>query len=276
MGIKTPFVSEIAKDTYAINEFGLSAMYLIIGEEKALLLDAGCGVCDLAGLVSSLTDKPVMLALTHAHGDHIGGAGAFDNVYVGKGDEWPDDAAPEAVFDAEHMRGYVENLGKQGSYDVYDISPEMVKPWPKTPKAVVLNDGDEIDLGGRKLLCIAVSGHTPGGMCFLDESTRILFSGDACNTNLLTFRNPVHETLAALRYLDTFTGRYDQMWNGHIGYAGKPEALSQPKTTLPDLIHICESILSGEAKPKEFPFLGRVQYAVEYGVSRISYNPENL
>ena len=47
MGIKKPFVSEIAKDTYAINEFGLTAMYLIIGEEKALLLDTGCGVCDL-------------------------------------------------------------------------------------------------------------------------------------------------------------------------------------------------------------------------------------
>ena len=30
MGIREPFVSEIAPDTYAINEFGLAAMYLAV------------------------------------------------------------------------------------------------------------------------------------------------------------------------------------------------------------------------------------------------------
>ena len=43
MGIKTPFISEIAKNTYAINEFGLTAMYLLVGDESALLIDTGCG-----------------------------------------------------------------------------------------------------------------------------------------------------------------------------------------------------------------------------------------
>ena len=86
MGIKKPFVSEIAKDTYAINEFGLTAMYLIIGEEKALLLDTGCGVCDLKELVSELTDKPVMVALTHGHRDHAGGFGACDEIWLGEED----------------------------------------------------------------------------------------------------------------------------------------------------------------------------------------------
>ena len=42
-----------------------------------------------------------------------------------------------------------------------------------------------LNLGNRRVECIAVAGHTPGGICFLDETTKILFSGDACNQNLL-------------------------------------------------------------------------------------------
>ena len=32
--IKEPMVMEIAKNTYAINEFGLSACYFLVGEER--------------------------------------------------------------------------------------------------------------------------------------------------------------------------------------------------------------------------------------------------
>ena len=45
--IKEPMVIEIAKNTYAINEFGLSACYFLIGEERALLIDTACGLSDL-------------------------------------------------------------------------------------------------------------------------------------------------------------------------------------------------------------------------------------
>ena len=47
MAIIKPYICEIAPKTYVINEFGLSAMYLLVGEEKALLIDIGCGLCDL-------------------------------------------------------------------------------------------------------------------------------------------------------------------------------------------------------------------------------------
>ena len=271
MSMKATFVSEIAKDTFAINEYGLAAMYLIVGSEKALLLDTGCGVCDLKGLVTDLTDKPVMCALTHGHLDHAGGIGAFDEIWLHEAD-----FEMASHVDAEHLKGYCDNLGKMGSYDAYEFTPDSIKPVEKLPVMHALKNGDIIDLGGRELLVIHVPGHTPGGLCFLDRANRILFSGDACNTNLLGAGTSVTETYNALKYLDTFTGQYDQMWNGHLGYAGRPECFSQPKTTLPDLLHICESILDGTAQPKEFPFLGRVMCAVEYGVSRLSYNPENI
>ena len=44
MGIRKPEVLEIARKTYAINEFGMVTCYLLIGEERGLLIDCGTGM----------------------------------------------------------------------------------------------------------------------------------------------------------------------------------------------------------------------------------------
>ena len=48
--------------------------YLVEGDERAVLLDTGCGLGDLKAYVESLTDKPYEVVLTHGHVDHAGGA----------------------------------------------------------------------------------------------------------------------------------------------------------------------------------------------------------
>lgn len=48
-------------------------VYLIIGNDRAILIDAGFGYGDLKAVVESITDLPVTLLLSHAHTDHIGG-----------------------------------------------------------------------------------------------------------------------------------------------------------------------------------------------------------
>ena len=40
-------VTEIAKDTWVINEAGMTAMFLLKGTERALLIDTGVGMTDL-------------------------------------------------------------------------------------------------------------------------------------------------------------------------------------------------------------------------------------
>lgn len=73
MAIRQPIVSEIAYRTWCIDEYGMDAMFLLEGDEKALLIDTGTGVFDIPELVRQLTNKPVMVALTHGHIDHAGG-----------------------------------------------------------------------------------------------------------------------------------------------------------------------------------------------------------
>lgn len=173
-------VTEIAKDTWVINEAGMTAMFLLKGTERALLIDTGVGMTDLKKLISWLTPLPYDVVLTHGHQDHIGGAAQFEEVYIHEKDE---DSLKPINYDS--IADYVELLGNMGAYDVYDCSPADIRRIQKMPKCLPLKEGMVFELGGRSIEVIETPGHTSGGCCFLDRKERILFSGDACNLSLI-------------------------------------------------------------------------------------------
>jgi glyoxylase-like metal-dependent hydrolase (beta-lactamase superfamily II) len=76
-------VYELPSEVYALYEpgqFEEVISYLVQGEERAALVDTGNGISDIKGLVEELTDLPVMVVNTHAHGDHIGMNHVFEEV----------------------------------------------------------------------------------------------------------------------------------------------------------------------------------------------------
>lgn len=271
MGIKKPLVFEIAPDTYAINEFGLASMYLLAGQERALLIDTGCGVCNLKEVISSLTDKPCTVALTHGHMDHVGGMGCFEEVYLHESD-WE---MAKAVS-CEELRSYAETFGKAGSYQNYDYSIDSIQKIVKFPRFLPLREGSQFDLGGRVVESYEIQGHTQGGVAFLDPKNRIVFSGDCCNTNLLAPDCSVEKTLSGIRKFQCLSDRFDQNFNGHVGYMSSSLCLSQPKQIPDDLIFICESILDGRGQPFPYNFLGHQFMQMKHGSAKLSYNPDNL
>ena len=72
------------------------------------------------------------------------------------------------------------------------------------------------ELGGRSIEVIETPGHTSGGCCFLDRKERILFSGDACNGNLLC-RDSINTLLGALDKIKSYESEFDRnlmaMWD---------------------------------------------------------------
>ena len=57
-------------------------MYLIVGPEKALLIDTGFGIGNLKGLADELSGgKPLIVANTHCHFDHAYGNCQFERAY---------------------------------------------------------------------------------------------------------------------------------------------------------------------------------------------------
>nr|MDP9472148.1 MBL fold metallo-hydrolase [Chloroflexota bacterium] len=56
--------------------------YLVVGSERAILIDTGMGVGDIRTLVADLTDRPVTVVNSHVHWDHIGGNGLFAEILI--------------------------------------------------------------------------------------------------------------------------------------------------------------------------------------------------
>lgn len=197
-------------------------IYLLVGEQQAMLVDTGLGNIDLASIVRPLTNKPVLVINTHGHLDHISANHQFENVYLHPADE--------SVF-AEHSsyegrRAFVLGiLAEQGLPSSLLDSPDMqlqMEPMLRLPKRNnrrPLQDGDVFDLGNRHVRIIETPGHTMGSLCLLDEDRRWLFTGDTvCDEGvLLHFPHsaPLDIFVESIKKLQAMQRYFDVMWPGH-------------------------------------------------------------
>lgn len=195
-------VTEIAPHTWCLSEFRLVNAFLIEGEERAALVDTGCGIGDLAREVRELTDKPLIILLTHTHFDHDGGIYEFPGVPVYVNPLDGERIAEDRVSMVKYMgtedynemrRGYIRSRGPIRCPDLDQA--ELLKLVPDHPTNdgyswLPVRDGNEIDLGSRVLKAIHTPGHTDGSTCFLDAENRILFSGDCANISIILTRQP--------------------------------------------------------------------------------------
>lgn len=275
---------EIAPNTYEIGEFDCASMFLLVGSEKAMLLDTGMGIGDLKGFIRKLTDKPLMVCYTHNHIDHVGGASVFDHAYI-----HPNDMAlfseGGGIGLSVEKRRYDISFHAERTKSVYPYNlDEDLSEWGPCPPLYPLEDEQVIDLGGRKVTVYHCPGHTPGCMVFLDDSTRILFLGDALNCNLLLGGVPgtprfvsIEKALASLKRLQSLGASYDCYFNGHYDYRSLGEPLGAD--VLPDAITACEQIVAGTAqveyKPPALPFLP-TRPSVTVGRTRITFNLDGI
>ena len=143
---------QFKKDTWEIDEFDCASMFLLIGSERALLIDCGMGIGDLRGAVEMLTDKPVTVVLSHGHVDHTGNARQFSEVWLHPADQGCH--IPEAL---SWRKGDVEHIARRqkdciGSpYTMfhlypYDIEVDLREPTEPMPIVRDLTDGMEFDL----------------------------------------------------------------------------------------------------------------------------------
>lgn len=251
---------QFKKDTWEIDEFDCASMFLLIGTEKAMLIDCGMGIGDLRGAVEMLTDKPLIVVITHGHIDHTANARQFDEIWIHPKDQ--DRPIPQSLerrrFDTERIAKRQKNcIG--GAYTMfnlypYDLNVDLREPGPDEKMPVIhdLYDGQQFDLGGGRIVtAYECPGHSAGEMVFLDEQTRSLFAGDAVNFNLGVSECPVETTLRYLKRLRDMGDKYDGIYNGHHDF----RALGAPldDDCLPTAIAILEDALDGHIVPCETP-----------------------
>lgn len=130
---------------------------------SCVIVDPGCygdrELQRLKGLVEEKSLKVEAILLTHGHFDHVIGLTPVAR-------EWP---VPVYLHpaDREQMVRAQQWCAQLGlAYELYD------------GPTVDISDGMEIKFGDTTLKVIATPGHTQGGVCFLDEEGKVLFSGD--------------------------------------------------------------------------------------------------
>jgi hydroxyacylglutathione hydrolase len=145
-------------------------LYLILGKDRALLIDTGAGPVDTAAFTHKLIGKlPLTVVHSHGHGDHVQGDKTFADM--------PDVTLIPATVDAEQKAFGIAN-------------------WP--------DQRGSIDLGDRIIDVIAIPGHQAAHVAYYDRKTGILITGDHLYPGRLYIADfPAY--VASTRHLVEFT-----------------------------------------------------------------------
>lgn len=237
---------KISEHTTRIYGLAGEQMYLVEGTQRAALVDTGSGAGSLRQYVETLTDKPVIVLLTHGHVDHAMGAPEFDTVYMSRKDDY--------IY-AQHCELEVRKRFLFESPMFTEVTEEDYIPVTPPDAFLNLEEGDVFDLGGVSIEIYACPGHTRGSVCMLIREERTLITGDACNgftflfdaysTGLSTYEKNLQELK------DKTAGKFDRVYLSHGPGRDYPAAL------LDEVLEVCEDIKHGNVDDVPFESRGR-------------------
>lgn len=237
-------VEYLYDDIYSITDITGVNSYLVLGKEKAALLDTGCGVGDIREAVNSVTKLPVMVLLSHGHVDHAGGVSAFREVWLHDKDRALLEVHSKLEFRMEYCR--------------LAVSPEMQSALIKEnfvngdmPLLHSLKEDEQIDLGGRLLEIVGFSGHTFGSVGFYDFQTDTLFSGDGANNSTFLFAD---HCLSVAKYREVLCRIQKKYASRMKHYIICHDYAEVPLDCLEHVIACCDCILAGETSGIYFDF----------------------
>ena len=145
---------------------------LVIGKEKALLVDTAYGIGDLKEAIKNITSLPLIVINSHGHMDHSCGNYQFEEVYINELDY-------ELCQRHNNKQKRIENLESADSLKLLSDSFDREKYLEYREGNLKLIDFNTIDLGDLTIEIIPLSGHTIGSIGFLIKEDRLLITSDA-------------------------------------------------------------------------------------------------
>jgi glyoxylase-like metal-dependent hydrolase (beta-lactamase superfamily II) len=166
----------VAPATYAICEpkqFEEVFAFVLLGDDRALLVDTGMGLEPIQPIVRQLTQLPVTVLNTHTHFDHIGGNWEFERVLCF---DTPQARAQQAGGERELWAEQLQPKYLRGALPA-DVNPATHVTCPFAFSGFV-RDGDVLALGGRAVEVIHAPGHSSDSIALFDRGHRLLLTAD--------------------------------------------------------------------------------------------------
>lgn len=158
---------------------GVAAIHLIVEKGRAAFFDTGCN-SSLPNALATLerlglgADNVDYVIPSHVHLDHAGGAGAMMQAFANARLVVHPRGARHMADPARLVEGTVGVYGREATRRLYgDVLP--VDP----ARIIEATHELEIDLAGRRLLCLDTPGHARHHIAVVDGKTGHIFTGDS-------------------------------------------------------------------------------------------------
>lgn len=175
-------IIDFGSDIYAFDakfeRDGFAAVYILKSGDRAAIIETAHNgslpllseALDELGLDDSQIDY---VFLTHVHLDHAGGAGAYMKRFPNAKLVVHERGARHMINPDKLLAGARAVYGPEETDRMYG---ELVPV--DADRVITPADGDEIDVGGKKIICLDTPGHAKHHLSFLDTSSRSVFTGD--------------------------------------------------------------------------------------------------
>ena len=148
---------------FTVNAFMERCSVVWDEDGNCALVDPGCGneqeIAEVTSFVKKKALNPVCIMLTHGHFDHVLGVAELSALYGGIPVYM--NPADKAVLDNNSYFSRMYGVDEPAPFTTEDVA-----------------EGSVVEVGALRFEVIETPGHTPGGVCYLERSEKILFSGD--------------------------------------------------------------------------------------------------
>lgn len=146
-------------ETIVTGQLDVNTYIVCDGEEReCFIVDVGCASTILRYLEEKNL-KCTHILLTHAHFDHISGV-----------NELKEKTGAKVCIHELDADGLFDNKINLSSYAGSFVVPSEAD--------IKLSDGDTIKICGKEIKVLHTPGHSRGGVCYLVEDEKVIFSGD--------------------------------------------------------------------------------------------------
>lgn len=252
---RKPVVTKQLNDhIWVLDDNGETSSFIIVGKQKAAVIDTLLGYEDILALVRKITNLPLVVINTHGHCDHIMGNGYFkQEIFINQ-----KDIPLTKIHYSYPQSKYVIKKNKFGKINF-----------------VPTKHGDTFELGGITLEVIEFQGHTKGGILLLDKQDRILFTGDSINRHnwmQLPEGLSIPELQKSLEKIQHYRSQFDYILHNH-------DTKFEPASLYDEYCGAIKELLAGKTKKDTvFLYFGGAckQHKYSKGEVVIVYNEKKL